>query len=93
MGLVPVIGDIADFLFKANARNAKLFEDYLYERAAVRAAEAEAEAAAALRAQQLEQQQQHPEQQQPPAKKGWFSRTPKGQTVIEMEPPAGHPVK
>ncbi|CAO3572785.1 unnamed protein product [Mortierella alpina] len=53
MGLVPVIGDIGDFFFKANARNAKLFEEYLYERARRRATEAEAEATAAARNQAL----------------------------------------
>ncbi|KAG0213739.1 hypothetical protein BGX28_003683 [Mortierella sp. GBA30] len=49
MGLVPVVGDFADFLFKANDRNAKLFEAFLYERAGRRAAEEEAAAAAAAR--------------------------------------------
>ncbi|KAG0325522.1 hypothetical protein BGZ99_000576 [Dissophora globulifera] len=37
MGMVPILGDIGDFFFKANDRNAKLFEAYLYERAAAAA--------------------------------------------------------
>ncbi|KAK3841225.1 MAG: hypothetical protein J3R72DRAFT_445674 [Linnemannia gamsii] len=57
MGLIPVVGDVADFLFKANQRNAKLFEEFLYERAAQQAAEAEA-AAASHRNHQAHQQQQ-----------------------------------
>ncbi|KAG9062723.1 hypothetical protein KI688_005029 [Linnemannia hyalina] len=107
MGLVPVVGDFADFLFKANRRNAKLFEDYLYERAAEQAAEAELQAAANLRHQQLHQQalanfngvnggpsaHQQQQQQQQPAKKGWFSRGGGKDTVIEMGSPAGHVVK
>ncbi|GJJ74305.1 hypothetical protein EMPS_06663 [Entomortierella parvispora] len=44
-GLVPVLGDFADFLYKGNHRNAKLFEAFLYERAAAEQAAAEAEAA------------------------------------------------
>jgi len=56
MGLVPVVGDIADFLFKANQKNAKLFEDFLYERAAQQAAEAERQAAANFHHNQLHQQ-------------------------------------
>ncbi|KAF9436582.1 hypothetical protein BGZ76_003534 [Entomortierella beljakovae] len=39
MGLVPIVGDYCDFMFKANDRNAQLFEEYLYERAAKQAAE------------------------------------------------------
>ena len=39
--MVPVLGDFADFFFKANDRNYKLFEAYLYERAAAAAAEKE----------------------------------------------------
>ncbi|KAG0280172.1 hypothetical protein BGZ96_001654 [Linnemannia gamsii] len=106
MGLVPVVGDIADFLFKANQRNAKLFEDFLYERAAAQAAEAEQQAATKAHHDQLHQQaaanfaagtpgyqQQPQQQQQPPAKKGWFSRGGGGQTVVEMGPSAGHPIK
>ncbi|KAF9920089.1 hypothetical protein FBU30_010129 [Linnemannia zychae] len=100
MGLIPLVGDVADFLFKANRRNAQLFEEFLYERAAQQAAEAEA----ALRAQQLRQQQEaaaaaalngsHMSQQpQPqPAKKGWFSRLTGKDTVVEMGTPANHPV-
>ncbi|KAG0277922.1 hypothetical protein BGZ95_005075 [Linnemannia exigua] len=57
MGLIPLVGDVADFLFKANQRNAKLFEEFLYERAANQAAEAEA-AAATQRNHQIHQQQQ-----------------------------------
>ncbi|KAF9990798.1 hypothetical protein BGZ75_009489 [Mortierella antarctica] len=53
LGLVPIVGDIGDFLFKANDRNAKLFEEFLYERARRRAAEAEAEATAAARNQAM----------------------------------------
>ncbi|KAI1320455.1 hypothetical protein EDD11_000840 [Mortierella claussenii] len=49
IGLVPVIGDFGDFLFKANDKNAKLFEAYLYERAAAQAAEVEAAAASRAR--------------------------------------------
>ncbi|KAF9583435.1 hypothetical protein BGW38_009486 [Lunasporangiospora selenospora] len=49
-GLVPVIGDVFDFLFKANDRNAKLFEEYLYKRAAAQQADAERAAAAAAAA-------------------------------------------
>lgn len=45
LGLVPVLGDFADFVFKANDRNAKLFEEFLYERAAAQAAEREAQEA------------------------------------------------
>ncbi|KAF9194090.1 hypothetical protein BGZ51_001069 [Haplosporangium sp. Z 767] len=45
LGLVPLVGDIGDFFFKANDRNAKLFEKFLYERAATQAAAAEAAAA------------------------------------------------
>ncbi|KAF9307245.1 hypothetical protein BG003_000746 [Podila horticola] len=41
-GLVPVLGDIADFVFKANDRNARLFEEFLYARAAQDAEDAEA---------------------------------------------------
>ncbi|KAK3831727.1 MAG: hypothetical protein JOS17DRAFT_744119 [Linnemannia elongata] len=105
MGLIPVVGDVADFLFKANKRNAKLFEDFLYERAAQQAAEAEQQAAANLRHQQLHQQAlanfnganggqpaNLQQQQQQPAKKGWFSRGGKD-TVIEMGPSAGHTIK
>ncbi|KAG0048479.1 hypothetical protein BGZ83_006566 [Gryganskiella cystojenkinii] len=44
-GLVPILGDIVDFLYKGNHRNAKLFEEFLYERAAQQQAEAEAEEA------------------------------------------------
>ncbi|KAG0030832.1 hypothetical protein BGZ82_007275 [Podila clonocystis] len=43
-GLVPVLGDFADFVFKANDRNARIFEDYLYARAAQDAEDAEAKA-------------------------------------------------
>ncbi|KAG0322249.1 hypothetical protein BGZ97_007988 [Linnemannia gamsii] len=106
MGLVPLVGDIADFLFKANQRNAKLFEDFLYERAAAQAVEAEQQAASKAHHDQLHQQavanfaagqagyqQQPQQQQQPPAKKGWFSRGGGGQTVVEMGPSAGHPIK
>ncbi|KAF9134968.1 hypothetical protein BGW39_005265 [Mortierella sp. 14UC] len=57
MGLIPLVGDVADFLFKANQRNAKLFEEFLYERAATQAAEAQAAAAANLHSQQIHQQQ------------------------------------
>lgn len=32
IGLVPVVGDLGDALFKANVRNMKLFERYLQER-------------------------------------------------------------
>ncbi|KAG0001194.1 hypothetical protein BGZ80_007987 [Entomortierella chlamydospora] len=46
VGLIPVLGDYADFLFKCNDKNAKLFEAFLYERAAKEAAEAEAAALA-----------------------------------------------
>ncbi|KAF9209798.1 hypothetical protein BGZ49_000985 [Haplosporangium sp. Z 27] len=42
IGLVPILGDYADFLFKANARNAKHFEEFLYERAAKDEAKLEA---------------------------------------------------
>ncbi|KAI8604140.1 hypothetical protein EDD21DRAFT_367044 [Dissophora ornata] len=45
IGLTPILGDFADFLFKANDKNAKLFEAFLFERAAAQAAEAEAAAA------------------------------------------------
>ncbi|KAG0263847.1 hypothetical protein BG011_007935 [Mortierella polycephala] len=45
LGLVPLVGDIGDFFFKANDRNAKLFEAYIYERAASQAAAAETAAA------------------------------------------------
>ncbi|KAF9106514.1 hypothetical protein BGX29_009326 [Mortierella sp. GBA35] len=103
MGLIPLVGDVADFLFKANQRNAILFEEFLYERAAAQAAEAEAAAAAAA-ATALAQQQAaaaangthlpQQQQQQQPAKKGWFSRgTDKDQTVVEMGPSGGHPIK
>jgi len=44
-GLVPVLGDIVDFLYKGNHRNAKLFEAFLYERAAQQQGEVEAEEA------------------------------------------------
>ncbi|KAF9369050.1 hypothetical protein CPB97_003961 [Podila verticillata] len=43
-GLVPVLGDIADFVFKANDKNARLFEEFLYARAAQDAADEEAKA-------------------------------------------------
>ncbi|KAF9329892.1 hypothetical protein BG006_007104 [Podila minutissima] len=43
-GLVPLLGDVADFVFKANDRNAKIFEEYLYARAAQNAEDAEAKA-------------------------------------------------
>ncbi|KAF9361181.1 hypothetical protein BGX26_005275 [Mortierella sp. AD094] len=46
IGLIPILGDYGDFLFKCNDRNAKLFEAFLYERAAKEAAEAEAVALA-----------------------------------------------
>ncbi|KAF9911175.1 hypothetical protein BX616_010646 [Lobosporangium transversale] len=46
LGLVPVLGDIGDFLFKANDKNAKLFEEFIYERAAKQAAQQAAAAAA-----------------------------------------------
>lgn len=29
IGLIPVIGEIGDFMYKANSRNLKLLEDYL----------------------------------------------------------------
>ncbi|KAF9109319.1 hypothetical protein BGX27_007754 [Mortierella sp. AM989] len=45
LGLIPVLGDYGDFLFKANDRNARIFEEFLYERAAKQAAEAESSAA------------------------------------------------
>lgn len=34
IGLVPLLGDIADALYKANSRNTWLLEDYLVKRAA-----------------------------------------------------------
>lgn len=40
VGLIPVIGDALDFLFKANLRNAVLLEKYLMNRARKRAQEA-----------------------------------------------------
>ncbi|KAI9239473.1 MAG: hypothetical protein BYD32DRAFT_459706 [Podila humilis] len=43
-GLVPVLGDFADFVFKANDKNARLFEEYLYARAAQDAEDEEAKA-------------------------------------------------
>ncbi|KAG9228385.1 hypothetical protein BJ875DRAFT_412715 [Amylocarpus encephaloides] len=33
IGLVPLIGDIADVLFRANTRNAVVLKDYLYKKA------------------------------------------------------------
>ncbi|KAH6662704.1 hypothetical protein B0J14DRAFT_434527, partial [Halenospora varia] len=33
VGLVPLIGDIADVLFRANTRNAMVLKEYLYEKA------------------------------------------------------------
>lgn len=32
IGLVPVIGDIMDIMYKCNTKNAILLEDYLYKR-------------------------------------------------------------
>ncbi|KAF9907005.1 hypothetical protein EC991_011400 [Linnemannia zychae] len=108
MGLIPLVGDVADFLFKANQRNAKLFEEFLYERAALQAAEAEAVAAANLRAQHLQQQQgananphhlaQHQQQhqqhiqQQQAPKKGGWFSRSQAPRDLEMGP-AGHPIK
>lgn len=34
IGLVPLLGDIADALYKANSRNTWLLEDYLVKKAA-----------------------------------------------------------
>jgi hypothetical protein len=34
VGFVPVIGDVVDFAFKANLRNAKVLEQHLYKKAA-----------------------------------------------------------
>lgn len=39
-----MLGDIADFVFKANDRNARLFEEFLYARAAQDAEDEEAKA-------------------------------------------------
>jgi hypothetical protein len=33
IGLVPLVGDIGDMLFRANTRNAVVLKDYLYEKA------------------------------------------------------------
>jgi hypothetical protein len=33
VGFVPLIGDVLDFMFKANLRNADLLEAYLVEKA------------------------------------------------------------
>ncbi|KAF9166010.1 hypothetical protein DFQ26_008856 [Actinomortierella ambigua] len=62
MGFVPVIGDIGDFMFKANARNARLFEEFLYERAARRAENDQAQERYDQQ-QRLKQQQQQQQQQ------------------------------
>ncbi|KAG0222108.1 hypothetical protein BGW41_006208 [Actinomortierella wolfii] len=63
LGFIPLVGDIGDFVFKANARNARLFEEFLYERAAKRAENEkfwekhDREREERLRAQKLQDQQ------------------------------------
>ncbi|KAF9972328.1 hypothetical protein BGZ73_004565 [Actinomortierella ambigua] len=65
LGFIPVVGDIGDFMFKANARNARIFEEYLYERAARRAENDQArDLHDQQRAQRLQQQRQEQLQMQ-----------------------------
>ncbi|KAG0229964.1 hypothetical protein B0O80DRAFT_430280 [Mortierella sp. GBAus27b] len=47
LGFIPVVGDIGDFLFKCNTKNAQLFEDHLNKRAAYRESQREKAAAEA----------------------------------------------